>query len=181
MLGMAERAADADLEIEDARKDPLERLYRLHVPDCIRLAFLLTGDRALAEDIGQEAFVRTMGRFHDLRNRDSLGWYLRRAVVNLSYSHFRRAGRERRYLQRIAHAPAEPQPDLGARQEMWEQLLSLPERQRAALVLRFYEDLTEAQTAEVLGCPVGTVKSLVSRGLGRLRGQMGVERETRHG
>ena len=65
-----------------------------------------------------------------------------------------------------------PLPDLGARDEMWQALLRLPERQRTAIVLRYYEDLSEAQTADTMRCPQGTVKSLVSRGLDRLRQEM---------
>ncbi len=63
-------------------------------------------------------------------------------------------------------------PDVALRDEMWRALQLLPQRQRAAIVLRFYEDLSEAATAEVLHCPVGTVKSLVSRGLARLRSEV---------
>jgi RNA polymerase sigma factor (sigma-70 family) len=91
-------------------------------------------------------------------------------VVNLARSHFRRRRVERAYLEREGPAVVEPpEQDPGARDEMWQALQRLRARQRAALVLRFYEDLTEAQTAEVLGCAVGTVKSLVSRGLEQLR------------
>ena len=164
--------------VTECRSDPvdggrLSELYARHAPAAVRLAYLLTGDRALAQDIVQEAFVRVVGRFHDLRNRDSFEWYLRRVVVNLANSHFRRLKVERAYLRREAGSPAGPgeAPDVETREEMWRVLQSLPERQRAAIVLRFYEDLTEAQTAEVLRCPVGTVKSLVSRGLDRLRDQ----------
>ena len=151
----------------------LGELYRRHAGDAARLAYLITGDRALAEDLAHEAFVRLIGRFRDLRNPESFEFYLRRTVVNLARSHFRRRRVERAYLEGRARtdAPAAgPAPDLGAREELWAALQSLPERQRTAIVLRFYEGLSEARTAEVMRCPVGTVKSLVSRGLGRLRG-----------
>jgi RNA polymerase sigma-70 factor (sigma-E family) len=150
----------------------LGELYRRHAPDAARLAYLLTGDRALAEDLVQDAFVKMFGRFRDLRNPDAFGAYLRRTVVNLSRSHFRRVRVARRYLEREAAAPRRGVPDVAARQEMWEELLDLPERQRTAIVLRFYEDLSEAETADAMQCPVGTVKSLVSRGVARLREQM---------
>ena len=159
-------------EVGAAAHGRFGELYRLHAPDAARLAYLLTGDRVAAEDIVQEAFVRLFGRFRDLRNPDSFQWYLRRTVVNLVRSQFRRRKVERAYLQREGAAPAEPAPDFGARGEMWEVLQSLPERNRTAIVLRYYEDLSEARTAEVMGCPVGTVKSLVSRGIERLRGEM---------
>src|SRR5437762_11037529 len=158
--------------VTESRADAVEggavpELYARHAAAAVRLAYLLTGDRALAQDILQEAFVRVVGRFHDLRNRDSFEWYLRRVVVNLANSHFRRLKVERAYLRREARAPAAASveaPDVETREELWWVLQSLPERQRTAIVLRFYEGLSEAQTAEVLRCPVGTVKSLVSRG-----------------
>jgi RNA polymerase sigma-70 factor (sigma-E family) len=150
----------------------LGELYEAHAPDAARLAYLLTGDRALAEDLVHEAFVRLFGRFRDLRNPDAFGAYLRTAVVNLARSHFRRRRVERAYLERESRAPERAPSDFGARQELWEALQRLRSRQRAAIVLRYYEDLTEAQTAEVLGCAPGTVKSLVSRGIDKLRSEL---------
>ena len=148
----------------------LGELYRRHAGDAARLAYLVTGDRALAEDIVQEAFVRLYGRFRDLRNPDAFDAYLRRTVVNLARTHFRHRKVERKHEAQLAEEPAASEPpDLGERDELWTVLQSLPERQRTAIVLRFYEDLSEVSTAEVMGCPVGTVKSLVSRGLARLR------------
>jgi RNA polymerase sigma-70 factor (sigma-E family) len=147
----------------------LETLYAAHAPEAARLAYLLTGDRALAEDLVQEAFVRMFGGFRDLRNPEAFGAYLRKTVVNLAKSHFRRRKVEQTYMQRESRRPAPAPEQIGGREEMWDQLKSLNPRQRAAIVLRYYEDLTEAQTADVLGCAVGTVKSLVSRGLEQLR------------
>jgi RNA polymerase sigma-70 factor (sigma-E family) len=144
-------------------------LYQEHAPDAARLAYLLTGDRALGEDLVHEAFVRLFGRFLDLRNPDAFRAYLRTTVVNLARSHFRRRRVERAYVEREGRAPAIAPADPAGGDELWEALRRLQPRQRAAIVLRYYENLTEAQTAEVLGCAVGTVKSLVSRGLDRLR------------
>ena len=158
-------------EVDAEAGGRLADLYRRHAPDAVRLAYLLTGERALAEDVVQEAFVRLHGRFRDLRSPEAFEWYLRRTVVNLVRSQFRRRRVERAYLEREGHRPP-AQADLGSRQEMWEVLLRLPERNRTAIVLRYYEDLSEARTAEVMGCPVGTVKSLVSRGIERLRTEM---------
>ena len=152
----------------------LGELYIRHAPEGIRLAYLLTGDRALAEDLVQEAFARFVGRLHYLRDPDAFGSYLRRTIVNLSRSHFRHAKVERAYIERLAGTPA---PRGGSIEEldeaMHEALLSLPQRQRAAIVLRFYEDLTDGQTAEVMRCRPGTVRSLVSRGMTTLRSELG--------
>jgi RNA polymerase sigma-70 factor (sigma-E family) len=152
----------------------LADLYRIHAPAAVRLAYLITGDSALAEDLAHDAFIKITGRFADLRDPDAFGPYLRRTVVNLANSHFRRRRRERDRFERISREPVAPgvMPDEGARAELWHALGALPARQRAAIVLRFYEDLSELQTAEVLGCPIGTVKSLVSRGLEAMRGEV---------
>ena len=155
----------------------LRELYQLNARDGVRLAYLLTGDRELAEDIAQEAFVRVAGKWQDLRKPDAFRAYLRRAIVNLSRSHFRRQRIARRYLERNA-ADVRPAtlPDLERREVLRAALQSLPHRQRAALVLRYYEDLSEQQTADVMGCSVGAVKSLVVRGTSALRQR--IEEET---
>jgi RNA polymerase sigma-70 factor (sigma-E family) len=152
----------------------LGRLYERHAPAAVRLAYLLTGDRALAEDLVQEAFVKLVGRFADLRDPGAFEAYLRRTVVNLARMHSRRLRRERAYLDRELQLPpvASTQPDVATHQDMREALLALPERQRAAVVLRFYEDLSELQIADVLKCRPGTVKSLLARGKQGLRRQM---------
>jgi RNA polymerase sigma-70 factor (sigma-E family) len=165
---MTERGA----EVDQSPSRRLEALYRIHAPEALRLAYLMTGDRALAEDLTQDAFVKVFGRFQDLRNRDAFWWYLRRTIVNLSQSHFRRRRVERSYLesQRLPEGIAEP--DMGDRERLRTVLLALRPEQRAAIVLRYYQDLTEADTAEILGRPVGTVKSMVSRGIERLREEL---------
>jgi RNA polymerase sigma-70 factor (sigma-E family) len=153
-----------------SRSGRLEELYQLNAREGVRLAYLMTGDRELAEDISQEAFVRVAGRWQDLRNPDAFRAYLRRSIVNLSRSHFRRQRVARNYLKRQASPEISSDlPDVERRDVLRTALQSLPHRQRAALVLRYYEDLSEQQTAEALGCSVGAVKSLVNRGTGALR------------
>ncbi|HXF73656.1 MAG TPA: SigE family RNA polymerase sigma factor [Actinomycetota bacterium] len=151
----------------------IEDLYRAHVGDALRLAYLLTGDRHLAEDLVQEAFVRVLGRFADLRDAGAFWWYLRRAIVNRSRSHFRRKRVERAWLDRQRPDPPADGPDLGDRDRLRRALAALRPEQRAAVVLRYYEDLSEADTAEALGVPLGTVKSMVSRAMDRLRDELG--------
>ena len=92
---------------------------------------------------------------------------LRRAIVNLHTSGLRRRRLERAWLSKEGPESARrvsSQPDVGAREDLWKALATLPARQRAALVLRYYEDLSERETSEVLGCSVAAVKSLVARG-----------------
>jgi RNA polymerase sigma-70 factor (sigma-E family) len=154
----------------------LAELYARHAGAAGRLAYLLTGDRVLAEDLVHEAFVRIIGRFHDLRNPSSFDWYLRRTVINLANSHFRRRRVERAYIEHQSGRNGSPGGvDIEAREDMWRRLHRLPDRQRTALVLRFYEDLSEERTADLMGCPVNTVKSLAARGLARLREELARE------
>ena len=150
----------------------LEELYRAHAPEALRLAYLLTGDRVLAQDLTQDAFVKLLGHFQDLRNRDAFWWYLRRTIVNLSRSYFRRRQVERAYLGKQRPPEAVAAPDVGDRERIRRALLKLRPEQRAAVVLRYYEDMTEADTAEILGRPLGTVKSMVSRGIDTLREEL---------
>jgi len=150
----------------------LETLYRTHAPEALRLAYLMTGDRALAEDLMQDAFVKVLGRFRDIRDRDAFWWYLRRTIVNLARSQFRHRAVERAYLARQRPVDPVEAVDLGDRERLGRALLALRPEQRAAIVLRVYEDLSEAETAQVLGRPVGTVKSMVSRGLEHLRKEL---------
>lgn len=156
---------------ELSKSSRLEDLYAAHAGEAFRLAYLLTGSRDLADDLAQEAFVRAVSRFHHLRDRDSFGLYLRRTVVNLANSHWRHQSVERRYLTRqLEGRPAQAEmPDVETRDTVWHLLEQLPARQRAALVLRYYEDLTEHQAAVVLGVSVRALNSLVARGLDRLR------------
>ena len=154
----------------EVQRDPLADLYVAHAPEGMRLAFLLTGDRALAEDLVQDAFARLVGRLRHLRDPGAFGAYLRRTIVNLATSHFRHRRVERAYLQRAAAAPTiEAHRSEELDEAMHAVLLRLPQRQRAAIVLRFYEDLSDVQTAELLRCSAGTVRSLVSRAMTTLR------------
>ncbi len=150
----------------------LGELYLRHAPQALRLAYLLTGDARLAEDIVQDAFVRLAGRMLHVRSPDGFQAYLRTTVANLVRSHRRRRAVEIRHQERrTVQAPLEP-PDISARDELRMALTALPVRQRTAIVLRYYEDLSEAQTAEVMRCRGGTVRSLVARGMATLRSSL---------
>jgi RNA polymerase sigma-70 factor (sigma-E family) len=169
-----EREADveSDIAVGRERASSVAELYWRHAPRAGRLAYVLTQDRHLAEDVAQEAFARLITRLTRLRDPDAVEAYLRRSVVNLCRKHWRRLSRERSFIRREGPAMATRitlQPDHAGRDSLQRALDKLPYRQRAALVLRFYEDLTERQTAKALGCAVGTVKSLVFRGLQTLR------------
>ena len=150
----------------------MAELYERYVPRGIRLAYLLTGDRSQAEDLAHEAFVRCVGRFQHLRAHAAFDAYLRRAIVNLHTSGLRRRKTEREWLRREgprAAAAVATQRDVGEREDLWKALSTLPTRQRSALVLRYYEDLSERDAAEALGCSLSAMKSLVARGSEALR------------
>ena len=153
----------------------LGELYTRHAGAAVGLAYLLTGDRFLAEDLAQEAFVRLAGRFRHLRDAGAFEAYLRRTVVNLFTSQLRRRRLERAYLRREA-ARSEPRhedPDVASRDELWTAVQRLPERQRAAVVLRYYEDLSEREVATTIGCSAAAAKSLIARGMQALRADVG--------
>lgn len=139
----------------------LTALYRARYLPMVRLAYLLTGSNERAEEIVQEAFIRVRHR----SEVENLGSYLRAAVVNRCRDHHRHVGVERRVAIRLARDEAvTDQID-----DLRDALAGLPPRQRAVIVLRYYEGLSEAEIAELLGCRPGTVKSLAHRGLAALR------------
>lgn len=170
-----ETGVEQDFEPEQVGR--LGELYVRHARAAIRLAYFLTGDRELAEDLVQDAFVKVAGRFRYLREPDAFDAYLRRAIVNLVVSHLRRLRLERRELvrQRVFGRSEHVDDDVAERDAMWRALQALPTRQRAAIVLRYYEDLSERDTAEVLRCSVGAANQLVTRGLVALRERIGSE------
>jgi RNA polymerase sigma-70 factor (sigma-E family) len=152
----------------------LASLYEDHVGRAVALATLLTGDRDAAQDIAHDAFLRVAGRFGDLRDPGAFGPYLRTTVVNLCRARGRRIERERRLLPRHADPEAvEPDRTADDRDQMWSVIQTLPYRQRAVLVLRYWEDLSEAQIGEVLKCSPRAVNSLLSRARGSLRDAIG--------
>lgn len=139
-------------------------LYQDRYAPMVRLAYLLTSDHAAAEELVQDAFVKVHGRWsHGIEHPKA---YLRTAVVNTCRSWGRRRSRERDHHRRRLEAV--PDHELVA-DEMWDVLQVLPERQRTAIVLRFYEDLDDATIASVLRCRPATVRTLIHRGVAALR------------
>lgn len=162
--------------VRGVRAGSLEDLYERTGPAALRLAYFLSGDRELAQDLVQEAFARVAGRFHHLRRPDAFEAYLRRTIANLFTSHLRRSRAERAYLMtRRIHPPDQTISDVVERDRMWSALATLPPRQRAAVVLRFYEDLSERESANMLGCSTSAVNSLVEHAMVTLRERIGTE------
>ena len=165
---------DEAAALPGSKESRLEDLYAQHAPGAFRLALLLTGNRELAEDLVQDAFVRITGRFRHLRARGAFASYLNRTVVNLARDRGRRSQLERREMERERHAATvvTDAPNLEVRHEVMQSLLTLPYRQRAAVVLRYYQDLSEQQVADSLDVSLSAARSLIARGIEALRKQM---------
>ncbi|MGH3470464.1 MAG: SigE family RNA polymerase sigma factor [Nocardioidaceae bacterium] len=135
----------------------------------LRFAYLLTADHQAAEDLVQTALVKTYLAWSRVREAGALDAYVRRIIVNENVSVWRRAWKRREYSSETLPEGSVVDPVVDDRDELWAVVRSLPPRQRATIVLRFYEDLSEAEIAEVMACSVGTVKSQTSRALAALR------------
>jgi RNA polymerase sigma-70 factor (sigma-E family) len=150
----------------------------------LRTAYLVVWDTAEAEDLVQECLLTVARRWPRVRRMDHPHAYARRVLINLALDGAKRRTRHRQELvgddaATLAAVPDEPSARrlhaVGVRAELIEALGTLPPRQRAVLVLRYFEDLSEAHVAELLGCSVGTVKSTASRGLTRLQAALSPE------
>ncbi|MGH2749501.1 MAG: SigE family RNA polymerase sigma factor [Actinomycetota bacterium] len=153
------------------RDEELAALFRQHYATLYRLAYLLLRDTGLAEEVVMDSFVKTFSGWGRLRDTERAPVYLRRTVINTARSKIRRQIIERRATDRFKRMNPPPvvEPQLALEQSrIWDQVRALPVRQRACVVLRYFEDLSEAQIAEVLECSVGTVKSQLSRARVRL-------------
>ena len=137
----------------------------------LRTAYLLTGDQHQAEDLLQTSLAKLYLAWDRVHDRESVDAYVRRIMVNEHNSLWRRAWRRREQpTDEVPEVPtAPPSYDDGTGAALWAAVQTLPRKARAVLVLRYYEELTEAETAETLGIAVGTVKSQTSRALAALR------------
>jgi RNA polymerase sigma-70 factor (sigma-E family) len=143
----------------------------------LRTAYMLAGNKADAEDLLQTALAKTYLSWDSIRDRESVDAYVRRIMLNTRTSWWRR----HRHVSEFATADV-PETTVGRDETdrvalhdaLWSALADLPKRQRAMVVLRYYEDLSEAETAATLGVSVGTVKSTTARALAKLREHAGL-------
>ena len=144
-------------------------------PSLLRTAYLLTGDRHTAEDLVQTALAKLYLSWDKVHRRELVDGYVRRILVNENNSLWRRAWKRREVTtdQVPDSVGVRDRTDHGERAALWEFVQTLPKRQRAVIVLRYYEDLPEAEVAEILGVSVGTVKSQASRALASMRARVG--------
>ncbi|MFC6086825.1 SigE family RNA polymerase sigma factor [Sphaerisporangium aureirubrum] len=149
-------------------------------PALLRVAHQLAGQPADAEDLLQAALTKTYLAWERINDRAALDGYVRRAMVNINISWWRRRKLEEYPAEHLPDAPARDVPGHGLSHELLEEALDrLPVRQRAAIVLRYYEDMSEPEIAKALGVSVGTVKSTVSRAMAKLRGDVVLVRARR--
>ena len=144
-------------------------------PSLVRTAFLLCGDADEAHDLVQLTLLRVHRRWSAIRRVDDPQVYARRVLINLTASWWRRRLRVR--LEPLdpcdAPSPGDATEQIDLRDQLWRAVHTLAPRTRAVLVLRYFEDMTEADVARVLDCSVGSVKSQASRGLASLRQLLG--------
>ncbi|MBI2168651.1 MAG: sigma-70 family RNA polymerase sigma factor [Actinobacteria bacterium] len=150
----------------------LAAFYRQQYPRVYGALALYVGDGLVAEELAQEAFVRTCQHWHKVETMAAPGAWVHRVAMNLAQSRFRRHRVERRVERQVAERAAERpggRPDAADALTLRAVLATLPERERAVLALRYYSGLSVAETAAALRCPEGTVKTLARRGVGHLR------------
>jgi RNA polymerase sigma-70 factor (sigma-E family) len=142
-------------------------------PALLRTAYLLSGDTHTAEDLVQTTLAKLYLAWDRISDREHVDAYARRALVNEHRSGWRRPFRKREVLsERLPERGRADTTDDGTHAALWAFVGTLPPKQRAVIVLRYYEELSEAETAEALGISVGTVKSQASRALAALRDRL---------
>lgn len=158
-------------------KEVFDAFVRTRMPELLRFGHVLTGNPDAAADLVQDALERTLNAWPRVRNRGDPEGYVRRTMVNRNVSIWRKLRRER-LMDEMPEPPHHDDPD-PFDQELKAVLADLPPRQRTVLVLRFAEDLSEQQVADLLGCSVGTVKSQTHKALRKVRDRLPQEEEAR--
>jgi RNA polymerase sigma-70 factor (sigma-E family) len=143
-------------------------------PSLLRTAYLISGDRHTAEDLVQTALAKLYLSWDKVHDRQMIDGYVRRIIVNEHNSLWRRPWKKRELSTDTLpdHRTVTDEHDHGQRDALWEFVQTLPRKQRAVIVLRYYEDLSEAEIAETLGISTGTVKSQASRALAAMRSRV---------
>ena len=161
-MGSQDRRSDKDADFSAYMSARQPALYRT--------AYLLTGDHAGAEDLLQNAFAKLYLSWDKIRDRGALDGYVRRVMVNENNSLWRRAWKRREHAtDTLPETGTHDTYDDGMGGALWTYVQTLPPKQRAVIVLRYYEQLSEAEIADLLGISTGTVKSQASRALAGLR------------
>jgi len=173
---------DHGAEVRTASSQTKERerdfavLFDRHYRSLRGLAFVMLGDAARAEEIVMEAYLKAFSGWTRIAHLDHPHAYLRQVVVNLCRSKFRREKIELRVNAVVHHSTqSEWQPESEIRMDLWAAVRKLPERQRACVVLRYLEDMTEREIADALECSIGTVKSQLFKARTKLERELGMD------
>jgi RNA polymerase sigma-70 factor (sigma-E family) len=176
------RARGGGSAVQAAQEDSFREFVEGSWHRLLRTAYLLTGDHGAAEDLVQTALMRTYRHWGRIDSYESPEAYVRRAMVNINITAWRR----RKAVVHVMAEPPEPSERSGdhqnayaLRDELWRAVRAMSPRMRTAFVLRYFEDLSEAEVASVMGCAVGTVKSQIARGLAKLRTELEAEGSVR--
>lgn len=153
----------------------LDAFCHVEHPRLVRLLTLHCGDPEQARDLAQETLVRVCTHWRKVRRMDVPQAWVTRVALNLSLSAHRRRTVQRRAVSELRAVPPEPQEDPTEAAMVRAALMELPERQRAALILRYFQDLTVEQTAACLDVSPSAVKKLTARGIDQLRGRLGTD------
>jgi RNA polymerase sigma-70 factor (sigma-E family) len=160
------------VRVDSADRERFDDLVRYRFAALLRFGYVLTRDWQLAEDLTQTALAKTWFRWGQLREVDAAEFYVRKLMVTAYGKWWRRKWRGEVPTERLPdHADTSATDRVITRDSLTRALLTLPPKTRAMLALRFYDDLTEGEVAEIIGCSVGNVKSTVSRALSRLRAE----------
>jgi len=163
--------------VHSGDKEVFDAFVRARMPELLRFGHVLTGNPEAAADLVQDALERTLNAWPRVRKRGDPEGYVRRTMVNRNVSIWRKLRRER-LTDELLEPPHHDDPD-PFDQNLKAVLAELPPRQRTVLVLRFAEDLSEQQVADLLGCSVGTVKSQTHKALRKVRDRLPQEEEAR--
>jgi RNA polymerase sigma factor (sigma-70 family) len=164
--------------VYDAEADELAAYCREWFPRLVGLLSLYCGSLGVAEELSQETLIRVCRDWRRLRTMGDPDAWIKRVALNLAHSHFRRRKAERRALARVDISNSTEATDHDLRMVVLAGIAALPSREKAAVILRFYEDMTIPEVALVLDCPEGTVKSLIHRGKKRLERKLRSSLET---
>lgn len=179
-VSVIESGVELGERAEVGRDEEVASLFRRHYAPMCRLAYVILGDAGAAEEVVMEALVKTFSGWMRIKDLDKSEAYLKRAVVNGCRSKIRRKTIESRaavVLRSQALQSSSMPTDADQREtrrEVWQAIRMLPERQRAAVVLFYYEDLPEAEIADILQCSIGTVKSQLFKARAKLGTALGV-------
>ena len=176
---MIESGVELGERADIGRDEEVASLFRRHYVPMCRLAYVILGDAGVAEEVVMEALVKTFSGWRRIKDLDKSEAYLKRAVVNGCRSKIRRKVIETRAASVLRSRASDDlrswdSDQRETRRELWDAIHLLPERQRAAVVLFYYEDLPEAEIADILQCSIGTVKSQLFKARAKLGRSLGL-------